>query len=147
MEHRYKKTPWSQSRLFICLCQGVSVGNQAWPSDWSRVLFNHGVFGPLKSLFFTKSFCFISKLADGRIWTWLWGPLSASLLLAKLPPNKAPSHPSVDTHLQMLAHVSYFKSKTKFTGGEFHQRWDQHIVSPFCQVVLNMLMARYTVLC
>lgn len=94
------------------------------------------------SHYLTKSFCIVSKLPDGRIWTRRWGPLSASLSLAKLPPNKAPSHPSVDTHLQVLAHVSYFKSRNEFTGGEFHQ----NTVSPFCPAVHNMPMARYTFL-
>lgn len=94
------------------------------------------------SHYLTKSFCIVSKLPDGRIWTWRWGPLSASLSLAKLPPNKAPSHPSVDTHLQVLAHVSYFKSRNEFTGGEFHQ----NTVCPFCPAVHNMPMARYTFL-
>lgn len=90
------------------------------------------------SHYLTKSFCIVSKLPDGRIWTRRWGPLSASLSLAKLPPNKAPSHPSMDTHLQVLAHVSYFKSRNEFTEGEFHQ----NTVSPFCPAGHNMPMGQ-----
>lgn len=145
-EAQIQENPWSPSRPSICLCQGVSVGNQAQPSDWTRVLFNHSVFDPLKP-FFYKIFLLHKQTSRWQSLDTTVKTTFCIFIAGKVHSlNEPPSHPSMHTHLQMLAHVSYFKSKTEFTGGEFCQRWDQHIVSPFYHAVLSTLVARYTLL-